>query len=100
MDNIITSNTLSPEISKKIYDLEVLLKSLKDQEAEIKKALYEAMEKNGIVKIDTDEMAISYIYPTTRETLDSKLLKEELPDIYDSYVKITNVKGSVRIKIK
>ena len=33
---------------------------------------------------------------TTRESLDTKLLKKEAPDIYKQYVKITNVADSLR----
>lgn len=58
------------------------------------------MESKGIIKLDTDELTISYVAPTDRETLDTKALREELPDIYDTYVKISPVKSSIRIKLK
>ena len=58
------------------------------------------MESKGIIKLDTDELTISYVAPTDRETLDTKALREELPDIYDTYAKISPVKSSIRIKLK
>ena len=58
------------------------------------------MEQKGVVKLDNDVVTITYIAPTDRETFDSKKFKEEQPDMYDEYVKISPVKASVRIKVK
>jgi predicted phage-related endonuclease len=40
------------------------------------------------------------VEPTTRTTIDSKKLKEDLPAIAEKYSKTTVVKGSVRIDVK
>ena len=37
------------------------------------------MEKNGVVKLETSEIAITYIAETYRESFDSKALKEAAP---------------------
>ena len=58
------------------------------------------MEANGIQKFECDELTITHVDAGTSERFDSKALKEELPDIYDQYVKITPVKSSIRLKIK
>ena len=58
------------------------------------------MEQNGVVKIDTDEVLINYVASSNRETFDSKAFKDDFPDLYDNYVKISAVKPSVRIKVK
>lgn len=81
------------EIEKQIKDLKALQDSYKEN-------LLKEMEENNVLKIDTEELSISYVAPSTRETLDSKKLKEDLPDIYDLYVKFTDVKSSLRIKVK
>lgn len=81
------------EIEKQIKDLKALQDSYKEK-------LLKEMEENNVLKIDTEELSISYVAPSTRETLDSKKLKEDLPDIYDLYVKFTDVKSSLRIKVK
>ena len=81
------------EIEKQIKDLEALQDSYKEN-------LLKEMEENNVLKVDTEELSISYVAPSTRETLDSKKLKEDLPDIYDLYVKFTDVKSSLRIKVK
>lgn len=76
------------------------MKKLKEEYDQLKADLLEAMEQNGVVKIDTDEVLINYVAPTESERFDSKLLKETSPDLYDQFVKFTPVKASIRIKVK
>lgn len=91
---------LVAETVNTILDIENKIKELKALQDGYKETLLKAMEENNVIKIDNDNLLVTYIAPTQRETLDSKTLKEELPDIYDSYVKFTDVKSSIRIKIK
>lgn len=101
MNELITTNgELSAETSLKIAEFERQVKEIKKQEDELKKAILAEMENKGIIKLDTPDLAITYVAPTNRETLDTKALKEELPDIYDTYVKISPVKPSIRIRLK
>ena len=71
-----------------------------EEEDALKKAILEEIEEKGIIKIDTPDLLLSYVASTTRETLDSKAIREELPEIYDTYCKISPVKSSIRIKVK
>lgn len=73
---------------------------LKEQQKEFREQLYKAMEENDIKKIDTGDLLITRVLPTTKKTVDSKALKEEEPNIYKKYLKVSNVKGSIRIKAK
>ena len=91
---------LNPEISDKIAEFERNIKKLKEQEDLLKQSILEEMEAKGIVKIENDDLLISYVAPTDRETFDSKKLREDNPDLYDEYIKITKVKASIRIKVK
>lgn len=91
---------LNENIANELIDIEMMAKSLKERADALKAEILAAMEKNNIVKVDTPSMLISYIAPTDRETLDTKALKAELPEIYDSYCKITPVKASIRIKVR
>lgn len=90
---------LDAETSNKIADFEREIKRLKEAEDKLKEAILAEMESKNIIKLETDTLNITYVAPTVRETLDSKTLKEELPDIYDEYVKITNVKASIRLRV-
>lgn len=83
-----------------IAEFEKAAKEIKEKEDTLKKAILAEMEDKGIVKLDTADLTITYVAGTDRETLDTKALKEELPDIYDTYVKISSVKPSIRLKLK
>lgn len=76
------------------------IKQMKEKEDKLKKAILAEMEQKGVIKLDTDLFTINYIASTDRETLNSKKLREELPDIYDEYIEIKQVKPSIRIKLK
>ena len=91
---------LDGETIVKIASFEKQIKLLKEQEDKIKTAILAEMEAKGIIKLESDVLSITYVAETTRETLDSKALKEELPDIYDTYIKISKVKPSIRLKVK
>lgn len=91
---------LDEEASKKIAEFERQIKEIKAKEDEFKQAILEEMEAKNIIKIDTDDLMISYVAPSDRETFDSKAFKEEHQDLYDEYVKMTPVKSSIRIKVK
>lgn len=91
---------LDVETAGKIADFEKMAKEIKAKEDELKKAILEEMQDKGLIKLETDELVISFVSGTTRETLNTKSLKEELPDIYDTYVDIKPVKPSIRIKLK
>lgn len=92
---------LDIEISNKIAEFERQMKEIKKQEDELKQNILKEMEEKGILSLrdEVNGLLISYIAPTERETLDSKRLREEQPDVYDEYIKFTPVKSSIRIKI-
>ena len=58
------------------------------------------MEENGVKNYENDYISLTYVAPTTRRTVDSKLLKEKYVEIYEECSKISDVKSSIRIKIK
>lgn len=91
---------LTPETSKQIASLEAALKRVKEKEEELKNAILKEMEEKGVIKLTTDDVVVSYIAPTDRETFDSKTFRTEHPDMYDDYVKISPVKASLRIKLR
>lgn len=91
---------LDKQSIEEIKEVEKLAKSLKAKQDAIKAELLKVMEDNNIVKFENEDLLINYIGPTQRETFDSKQLKADNPDLYDLYVKLSEVKASVRIKLK
>ncbi|MBO7326263.1 MAG: hypothetical protein J6U74_01995 [Clostridia bacterium] len=103
MDGLITLSNgvalLDPTTADRIEDFERTIKEIKEKEDELKQMILAEMEEKNILTIKTETMTISYVAPTDRETLDSKRLKAEKPDLYDEYVKMSPVKANVRIRL-
>ena len=88
------------EITSKIADFERKLKDLKEKEEDLKKRLLEAMEQHNISKLQTDEVSITYVAETERESFDSKRFRADHADLYDDYITMSPVKASIRIKVR
>lgn len=91
---------LDPQVSSAIAEYERTIDYLKGKVDAIKKTILEEMEKNGIIKIETDDVVITYIASTERETFDSKTFRKDHSDLYDDYIKMSPVKASIKIKVK
>lgn len=96
----ITDGKLDQSTIDYIVSVESQMKVIKAQYEQFKSDLRQAMEENGILSLDSENLLISYVSETTREALDTKALKQELPDIYNAYARIIPVKASVRVKVK
>ena len=97
---LMENGTLPPAVAEQITDFFRVANQVKKRESELKAMILEEMEKNGVIQIDSGDLLISYVPATDRESLDTKLLKEECPDVYNEYVKISEVKSSVRVKVR
>ena len=91
--------TITEDVELEIIYIEKAMKELKEQYDDMKAKLLEEMAANKIIKITTDNLTISYVSPTDRETFDSKAFRKDHPDLYDEYVSFKPVKESVRIKV-
>lgn len=96
-----------PMLPKEIMPVLIQLQDLEIQAAQIEKIkknlkedLLKAMEKHGVKKWDNEVMTITYTAPTTRTSIDSAKLKKDMPEIAEKYSKTSNVKSSIRIKLK
>ena len=83
-----------------ITTIENEIKKLKEMQDNYKERLLSLMEEYDVKEIDIPELKITRKFATTRESLDSKRLRAEHPDLFDEYVNITEVKGSITIKVK
>lgn len=75
-------------------------KEMEEKTKEIKEALKNAMEKYNVSKYENEFIKVTYKSASTRITVDSKKLREDLPGIYEEYSKIVNVSSYVNIDIK
>lgn len=92
---------------KELYDAEKVIayyenekKLAEENRNKVRDKIIEIMKAQGITKFENDSISITYIAPTDAETFDSKRFKEENPNTYQEYVKITHKKESVRITLK
>lgn len=97
---ILQNNNINADAENKIISIEKEISRLKAVQDELKKSLLAEMEAKGLIKVETDNLVISYIAPSDRETFDSKRFRDDNPDLYDEYVKISPVKSSIRLKVK
>lgn len=92
---------------KELYDAEKVIayyenekKLAEENRNKVRDKIIEIMKAQGITKFENENISITYIAPTDAETFDSKKFKEEHPNTYQEYVKITHKKESVRITLK
>lgn len=85
---------------KQLQDLEVQAAKIDEAKKKLREDLLNAMEKHGVAKWDNEVMTVTYTAPTTRTTIDSDKLKKEMPEVANKYSKTSNVKSSIRVKLK
>ena len=73
---------------------------LKEKKEKIREILLKEMEDKNILKLENEDISITYKAPTERETFRTAKFKKDLPDLYDTYVEFIPVKSSLLIKIK
>lgn len=95
-DNYQLADTIISEL--RLIDEEE--KELKEKKEKIREILLKEMEEKNILKLENENISITYKAPTERETFRTKDFKKDLPDLYDTYVEFTPVKSSLLIKIK
>ena len=92
-----------PEGVQPLVDELVIIKKqldlLTEREKELKSALLTCMESNGEQKWIGDNIQISYKGSYSRESVDTKALKENEPDLYEQYKKVSKVSASITYKI-
>lgn len=88
------------KLIENIRIIEVQKKELESREKDMRSQLLEAMQKHGVWDIENDEWKITRIPATTRESVDVKALKVEFPTIAKKMTKVTDVRESLRFKVK
>ena len=83
-----------------ISNIESHINKLKEDSERLRGFLLEAMKEYGVKKWDGEYASVTYKLPSTRQSLDSKKVKELYPDVYADCVKESETKESLLIKIK
>lgn len=91
---------LNRKIEAAVGELTTKKQSLEEANAEMRVAILEAMEANDVDKFDGDLITITRVKATERNTFDAKRFMEERPKTAEKYMRKTQVKASIRIKVK
>lgn len=83
-------------LSQTIRHIAELEKSIEPIRERIKKE----MEKRSITALKLGDVSITYISPSKRKAFDTNRFRQENEALYNKYVKETEVKSSIRIKLE
>lgn len=91
---------LVKELEAKMIDLTPAYNEYKAVEEAFRIAVKEQLESAGATKYSGELFDVSYVAPSVRVGLDTARLKAEHPEIYEAYIKETNVSGGVKLTSK
>ena len=94
-----TEITIANEVIQEVIRIERELKELKDKQTELREGLLKQMQDHNIKSFKTDGLSLTRKLATTKTSLDSKMLQEKYPEIYNECLKTSEVKESLLIKI-
>lgn len=79
--------------------IEAEARRVKARRERLADGLRQLMERSGTKRWTGDRVTITYVAPATRQSLDTKALRADHPDIARAYTRETPTAASVRIKI-
>lgn len=82
------------ELNETLTAIEVMEEKIKG----IKEKIKLEMEQRNITQIRLGNRVVSYVAPTVRESVDTKKLKTEFPDVWNTCKKESKISSSIRIK--
>lgn len=94
---VVDARGLNVEITKNLKEMVLVKKGVEADLKAFTEKLLKSMEENSIYSYKDDNVTISYVSESEGLTLDTDLLKEKYPDVYEECLKIKHTKASVRI---
>lgn len=80
--------------------LEEQIKALEEEEEQIKAEVIAEMKTNAVKTYESETIRVTYKSASTRSTFDSKKFAEAEPEVYKNYLKTTETKENLTIKLK
>ena len=90
---------LQQETVKKIIEFNKIKKEMEYQEKLLKQGLMEAMDQLGIKSFEVEGLSATIKNGYIRHAVDTTALKKEMPDVYNQFLKDTEVKPSIVLSI-
>lgn len=88
------------EIIQEVVKIIEKTEMLENKLAEIKNAIKYAMEEHQVKSFENELLKILYVEPTEKVIVDTEKLKTEYEEVYIQCSKKSQVKSSIRLKIK
>ena len=95
-DNLYLTLSQIEQLEEKLLENKQIEQQLKKEKEE----LFKILDVIGMKKLETTKLTITKVDATTMTTIDSAKLKEEKPNVYAKYSKISNKKGYVKVTLK
>lgn len=83
-----------------LADYQSKVKEIEDNIAGAKEQIYQEMLAKNVDKVEVNGVSISLKRPYQSSKFDSASFKKDHPEVYESYLKTSDVKGNITIKIK
>ena len=87
-------------IEHQIKVLKSELKSLEQQETQLKNSIVGQMEYEQLRLFENEEIKITRVAGQERVSIDIEALQKDLPEVFEKYKKVTVTKESTRITLK
>ncbi len=88
------------DVLSKIREFELEIIKIEVQKKELREKLIKAMEEYGVKKFENDLISITYKEPYVKHSVDTKKLKNIMPDIAKQFETETQMPASIVIKAK
>ena len=95
-DNLYLTLSQIETLEEKLLENKQIEQQLKKEKEE----LFKILDAIGMKKLETTKLTVTRVDATTMTTIDSAKLKEEKPNVYAKYSKISNKKGYVKVTLK
>lgn len=86
--------------SRRLEELSATVKMLEDSLKDAKERIYQMMLDKGADELDCGEVVFKLKRPYTARKFDSKAFKEAHGDLYDEFLRDSEIKGNITIKLK
>lgn len=90
---------MPPNVIEEIINIETQLKEFKEKSEMLKKGLLELMKDNNVETFKCETLQMIRKKSSVRTSFDSVGFKKDNPELYEKYVKSTNVAESLTFKI-
>lgn len=90
---------VAQEVITEVIDITKQMKAMEARYKELQAGLLTLMIENNVKSFKTEGLTLTYKEPSTRKSVDTKALEAKYPDIYMEFVKESQVKESIQIRI-